>query len=192
MIKPAYEYQDQLRTLYLEASLNIKDQWYFSRPGAYKLEVSADTVTSRQLVSIDPKDDHIVGMIFYYIDTFSKSAINWGLLSFDKGNLILIEDMIREIRNIFELYKFNRVEFSCFVDNPAIRGYRRFVKDLGGRECSYFRKCAQLLDGQLHDQVDFEIMSEEYFESKFYKKEKEKENGRNNHLDIRKEHTIIH
>ena len=48
------------------------------------------------------------------------------------------------------------------MDNPAIRGYRNFIKKHGGRECGYYRQIARLQDGKLHDRVEFEILKEEW------------------------------
>lgn len=56
----------------------------------------------------------------------------------------------------------NRIEWWCYADNPAIRGYRNFIKRHGGRECGYWRQIARLQDGQLHDSVSFEILEEEF------------------------------
>ena len=56
----------------------------------------------------------------------------------------------------------NRLEWTCYADNPAIRGYRKFIKLCGGVECGYRRQCVLLPDGKLHDQVRFEILKEEF------------------------------
>lgn len=50
----------------------------------------------------------------------------------------------------------------CIADNPAIRGYRNFIKRYGGNECGYYRQCTKLQDGKLHDTVIFEIISSEF------------------------------
>lgn len=56
----------------------------------------------------------------------------------------------------------NRISFRCYVDNPAIRGYRNFIRKHGGRECGYYRQNARLQDGKLHDSVEFEILACEF------------------------------
>ncbi len=37
----------------------------------------------------------------------------------------------------------NRVSWSAFVENPAVKGYRNFIKKHGGRECAYHRQVAK-------------------------------------------------
>ena len=56
----------------------------------------------------------------------------------------------------------NRFCWSCIADNPAIRGYRNFIKKHGGRECAYHRQICKLMDGKLHDDVEFEILAKEF------------------------------
>ena len=56
----------------------------------------------------------------------------------------------------------NRISWKAYVDNPAVRGYRNFIKKYGGRECAYHRQIARLQDGRLHDMVEFEILAEEW------------------------------
>ena len=90
------------------------------------------------------------------------NANNFGAISFDKGNVEFAKDLYQAICNVFEKYHMNRLSWGCFVENPAIRGYRNFIKKHGGRECAYYRQIAKLQDGKLHDSVEFEILAEEF------------------------------
>ena len=63
---------------------------------------------------------------------------------------------------LFEKYRMNRIGWFAFADNPAVRGYRNFIKKHGGRECAYLRQISKLADGKLHDAVEFEILAEEF------------------------------
>ena len=56
----------------------------------------------------------------------------------------------------------NRMSWCCFADNPALRGYRNFIKNHGGKECGYYRQVTKLQDGMLHDKVEFEILASEF------------------------------
>lgn len=53
------------------------------------------------------------------------------------------------------------MEWWGYKDNPAIKGYRKFIKRFGGRECGYMRQTSKLMDGKLHDSVMFEILKED-------------------------------
>lgn len=70
----------------------------------------------------------------------------------------------RDIIDVFLVWDYTDTILSwcAFVENPAIKGYRNFIKKHGGRECAYHRQVAKLLDGKLHDNVEFEILASEF------------------------------
>lgn len=90
------------------------------------------------------------------------SADKFGIISFKKGSIEFVKDVYRVICNLFEIYHMNRISWFAYVDNPAIRGYRNFIKKHGGVECAYYRQITKLQDGKLHDAVNFEILAEEF------------------------------
>ena len=48
----------------------------------------------------------------------------------------------------------NRVSWSAFVENPAVKGYRNFIKKHGGRECAYHRQVAKQQHVKIHDDLE--------------------------------------
>ena len=90
------------------------------------------------------------------------SADGFGIISFDKGNMEFIKDVCEAVSDIFTKYHMNRISWFCYADNPAIRGYRNFIRRHGGRVCGHYRQYARLQDGKLHDSVMFEILADEY------------------------------
>lgn len=100
--------------------------------------------------------------ISYSVSFVTMSADRFGAISFDKGNVLFAKDLYQIICDIFDKYHLNRLCWSCIADNPAIRGYRNFIKEHGGRECAYHKQICKLMDGKLHDDVEFEILAEEF------------------------------
>lgn len=90
------------------------------------------------------------------------SAERFGIISYKKNSIEFARDVYKAVCDLFEIYHMNRISWCAFADNPAIRGYRNFIKKYGGRECAYYRQVARLQDGRLHDSVDFEILAEEF------------------------------
>lgn len=129
--------------------------------GSSDINLSDNTYDVHQFVSVD-SNNKLIGYISYNIDWNALSADCFGAISFDIGNVIFAKDMTQAIDDIFCKYHLNRVQWACYTDNPAIKGYRAFIKRYGGRECAYYRQCTRLLDGKLHDSVSFEILAEEY------------------------------
>ena len=112
-------------------------------------------------MSVD-KNDRVIGYITYAVNWNAMSADSFGAISYDRGNIEFARDLYTAICDIFEKYHMNRMSWWCFADNPAIRGYRNFIKKHGGRECGYLRQYSRLQDGKLHDSVLFAIMSCEF------------------------------
>lgn len=95
--------------------------------------------------------------------TFESDVIAWRPLPEPyKQNLEFIKDVHKAIVGLFYKYNMNRLQWSCYIDNPAIRGYRNFIKKYGGRECGHYRQIVKLQDGKLHDIVEFEILAKEF------------------------------
>lgn len=139
----------------------MSNMYYHGTAGSEIPTIPDNNYNHHSFVSVD-KNDKIIGFISYNIDWQAMNAYKFGIISFDKGNLIFIKDLNEAINNLFTVYNMNRIDWFCFADNPAIRGYRNFIKRHGGRETAYFRSIAKLMDGKLHDGVEFEILKEEF------------------------------
>ena len=129
--------------------------------GDFQINLPDNNYDTHNFVSVD-KNDRVIGYITYFVNWNAMSADSFGAISYDKGNLIFVKDLYTAICDIFEKYNMNRLSWWCYSDNPAIRGYRSFIKKHGGRECGYLRQYSRLQDGKLHDSVLFEIMANEF------------------------------
>lgn len=129
--------------------------------GDSKINIHDNNYDCHQFVSVD-KEGNVIGYISYKIDWCAMSADNFGIISYDIGNIEFAKDCYMAVRDLFEKYHMNRVGWFAFLDNPAVKGYRNFIKRHGGVECAHYRKVAKLIDGKLHDSVCFEILAEEF------------------------------
>ncbi|MDO4562204.1 MAG: GNAT family protein [Clostridia bacterium] len=162
MLKPAQLYQDELNKKYINTWYDDRYMYYRSY-GTGIIELPKDNYDNHHFVSVDDNDD-IIGYMSYHINWNIKTANAFGIISFDIGNVMFLRDIKRATDDIFYKYNLNRIEWFCVADNPAIKGYRKFIKRHGGRECGYLRETALLSDGKLHDDVFFEILKCEYKE----------------------------
>lgn len=159
MLKPALLYKDELKRKYVE-------QWYKPETRYYtgmcngEIELVDHNEHKRQYVSID-KNGNVIGYIVHNIDWCTRSAQQWGMISFDKGNLEFVRDLYRTVSSLFLTENFNRVEWWCFTDNPAVRGYERFIRRFGGRIAGMLHNAVAFSDGSLHDEYIFEILKED-------------------------------
>lgn len=161
MLRPAQLYAEKLQEENLKSWYKPENIFWEGGTGSSQINIREDNYGCHQFVSVD-KNDRVIGYIAYSIDWCAMNADRFGIISYDKGNAIFAKDVYTAISNLFEVYHMNRVSWSAYTDNPAIRGYRNFIKKYGGRECGYYRQIARLQDGKLHDIVDFEILAEEW------------------------------
>ena len=161
MLRPAQLYKEQLYKKYIEIWYNPEYIYYTGWTGDQMPEIPDNNYDSHHFVSID-KNDNIIGYISYSINWISMNADRFGMISFDKGNIGFIKDVYQVICDLFYKYHMNRISWLSFVENPVIKGYRNFIKNHGGKECGYYRQIAKLMDGKLHDSVQFEILAEEF------------------------------
>lgn len=119
----------------------------------------------RDFVSLNERGD-IIGYFSYQVDVRTMSASNFGLISFEKGNLIFLRDVMQAIDDIFVKFNLNRMEWMCYASNPALSGYRKFIKRYGGEEVGVLHKAALTADGLLQDVHLFELMAEDYLKAR--------------------------
>lgn len=161
MLKPAQLYKDELREKLIQSWYKPENIYYSGWTGCEIPDILDNNYDSHHFVSVD-KYREVIGYIDYRINWNAMSADQFGIISFDKGNIVFAKDLYATICNLFEMYHMNRISWMAYVDNPAVRGYRNFIKRYGGRECGYHRQIAKLQDGRLHDSVEFEILASEF------------------------------
>lgn len=161
MLKPAQLYKDQLLKEYVKTWYKPEYIYYTGWTGDKLPDIPDNNYNDHDFVSVDKNDD-IIGYISYSVDWIAMNADRFGIISFDRGNIEFAKDVYKVIYDLFEIYHMNRISWNCYVENPAIRGYRNFIKRHGGKECGYYRQIAKLQDGKLHDSVEFEILADEF------------------------------
>lgn len=161
MLRPAQLYKEKIQEENTKAWYKPENIFWNGGVGDSEISLPNNNYNSHHFVSVD-KNDNVIGYICYSVDWNALSDDQFGIISFKKCSIEFAKDVYTAICNIFEVYHLNRIQWFCYTDNPAIRGYRNFIKKHGGRECAYFRQIARLQDGKLYDAVDFEILAEEF------------------------------
>ena len=161
MLKPAQLYKEQLHKENIKAWYKPENIFWNGGTGDSQINIREDNYDVHQFVSVD-KDDNVIGYIAYSVDWAAMSADRFGIISYRKGSIEFARDLHKAVCDLFNVYHMNLIQWCAYTDNPAIRGYRNFIKKYGGRECGYYRQVARLQDGRLHDCVDFEILAEEF------------------------------
>jgi hypothetical protein len=72
-------------------------------------------------------------------------------------------DVITAVKDIFEKYRFNKLDFSVVCGNPIEKTYDKLIKRYNGRVVGIREQEARLLDGKLYDVKEYELLAERYF-----------------------------
>lgn len=165
MLQPAQLYREQLEVENIKAWYKPENMFWSAGAGDIRIDLPEDNYNSHCFVSVD-NNHQVIGYIAYCVDWTAMSAHSFEIINYQKDDLKksmeFVKDVWKAICDLFEVYHMNRLEWWCYAKNPAIRAYRNFIKNHGGRECGYHRQVAKLQDGQLHDSVTFEILANEF------------------------------
>ena len=174
IIKPLFGHEGQVSEAMEAVSYDMRYQYYFGGSNRPDIDFSREGYDwARRFAVFERKEcddmykerieERLIGYIGYGYNPETRRCIWFGAISFDLGNPLFGHAIISVIKDIFEKYNFDAMEFMCYADNPVCETYRRLVERFGGREAGYYRRREMLLDGKLHDEVHFEILAGEYF-----------------------------
>lgn len=163
MLENALLYKDKVSNLMAETWYDERYKYYYdSMPGIPDFPTQPDH--QRQFVSVDSYGS-VIGYMSYSFNLATHRAMNFGIISFDRGNPLFARDVRQMIAECFFKFHLNSIEWFCFEENPALKGYRKFIKRYGGREIGTLRHVAFAADGQIHNAVLFEICYEDIYQS---------------------------
>lgn len=119
MLKPAQAYKDRLYEEYINTWYKPENIFYTGWTGDSMPELPDNNYDSHHFVSVD-KNDNLIGYISYSVDWIAMSTDRFGIISFDKGNILFAKDVYKAICDLFEVYHMNRISWCAYADNPAI------------------------------------------------------------------------
>jgi hypothetical protein len=172
MLDYAKKYEAELVKLYYDIAF---DPFYnFHQYDAYRgmLQLPDDTRNDNDFVSLLGKE--ILGYIHYSISRLNNAITSLSIVHFGgkdgKGSLVFGRDAMTATKDIFDKFGFNKINFCVVVGNPVEKTYDKLVKRYGGRIVGTYKQDTRLIDGKLYDVKHYEILAEDYFNSKSSKK----------------------
>lgn len=138
MLKPAILYKDQLEKMFTEI-IYTKDYYYYNGY-AYEHELPKITLDFGlyQYAILDGED--VVGFLAYRIDNSTDSVFNFGLISFQKGNLTVVSDVLHEFKKLNRMHR--RIEWRCVGSNPVRFFYDKLCERYKGNRLTLHDACA--------------------------------------------------
>lgn len=170
MLEIAQLHESELKEKFHHTWFKDKYKYYYADTFCSEFKVEPDTWNKHQFVSLyhndyDPEDIEVIGYIEYDINRRTNNVHSLAAINFSDYKTFGV-DLGRAVCDIFEKFKFNKLNFSVVVGNPIEQSYDKLVEKYGGRIVGYFEKEVKLIDGKYCDEKLYEITAENYFKSK--------------------------
>ena len=98
----------------------------------------------------------LLGYLAYKVNMNALCAYNFGLISFDKGNVIVGKDLYEKMQEL--LKTMHRIEWRMIGGNPVERSYDKFCAKYGG-EKFVFKDVLKDRYGNYRDNIVYEIIT---------------------------------
>jgi len=166
MLEYAKKHEDNLRKLFYDVAF---DPFYkFEQFTTYResLKLPDDTWGANHFVSIH--NGEIIGMVGYFIKRPENLVEGIHIVHFGgpaaSNFYIFGKDVLTAIKDIFEKYAFNKINFCVAIGNPIEKTYDKLIKRYNGRIVGIKRQEIKLIDGKLYDKKEYEILASDYFQ----------------------------
>lgn len=165
MIDIAINYKEQLNTKMKEIWFKEEYKFYSPGPYYYSFECEDNTLNMHQFVSID-SNGKVVGYIGYNINRDTHSITAFATINFGDNKILFANDLKSILYDIFEKFKFNKINFSVVIGNPVEKFYDKIISKFNGRIVGIFEQDVRLFDNKLYDVKYYELKRESYLERK--------------------------
>ena len=162
MLEPAIKYKEQLEKAQYGVWFDNKYKFWNCDVYYKTLEIDTDTWNRHQFVSLDKKGN-VIGYIAYSISRADNSAHSLSIMNFSDNKITFGMDLGQALKDIFEKYKFRKLNFIVVVGNPIEKSYDKMIKKYGGRIVGTYKEDVKLIDGEYYDKKLYEILASEYF-----------------------------
>ena len=169
MLENAKKHEEKLKQLFFDTDFDLHYQ--FSSFACYReiFKIPDDTWTSNHFVSMH--NNEIIGYIKYQIRRPEQSADGLSIIHFGGkdtvNNYIFGKDVFTAIRDIFEKYHFNKLNFSVVIGNPIESTYDKIINSYNGRIVGFRKQDVKLIDGKIYDTKEYEILATDYFKARY-------------------------
>lgn len=165
MLDNARKYKEEINKKLIDTWYDDKYKYYHVGNWHREYNPPEDDWERMCFVSLD-KDKNIIGLILYSLDRNISSAYDFGAINFSDNKVVFGKDLCQVIDDIFCKFNMQRIEFNVVCGNPIEKSYDRMVAKYGGRIVGTRKRVAKLLDNQIYDDKIYEILREDYLESK--------------------------
>lgn len=102
-------------------------------------------------------NDKLIGYLSYQVDYYASKAYNFGLMSFDRGNITIGKDLFDKLEEL--VFRLHRIEWRMVGGNSVERSYDRFCEKHNGKK-HILKDAIKDAKGNYRDDVIYEIVTE--------------------------------
>jgi hypothetical protein len=165
MLEYAKKYEDKLQGLFFDIAFDPFYKFWQSVNYRGTFELPKDTWTANNFVSI--YEGNILGITGYQIRRVENAVYGLYIVHFGgpeaPHRYVFGKDVMTAIKDIFEKYHFNKLNFTVVQGNPIEKTYDKLIKRYNGRIVGIREQESTLIDGRLYDVKEYEILAEKYF-----------------------------
>jgi hypothetical protein len=168
MLEYAKKHEDKLKELFLDTA--FESFYRFENFSVYfeTFKLPENTWEAHHFVSI--YNNEILGVIGYQIRRVDNAVYGLHIVHFGgpqaPHRYIFGKDVITALKDIFEKYGFNKLNFTVARGNPIEKTYDKLVKKYNGRIVGIRELDVRLMDGSLYDVKEYEILANCYSQGK--------------------------
>ena len=163
MLVLAQEYKEELRKKLMKTWENPQ-YWYYNNCSYFSIlnQNEEDTWNNMRYVSVNSCGE-IIGYMGYGIARESRHVSYLEIINFT-DDISFGADVWHMVKDIFEKYRYRKINFSVIIGNPIESKYDRIISRYGGRIVGIYKENVMLPDGQLYDEKLYEILRTAYLE----------------------------
>lgn len=165
MLDLAIKHKEELQKKLVDTWFTDKYKFVHANTYCEKEKIEDNTWNKHQFVSVD-KDGNVIGYIRYNVSRSDNSCNGLCIYNFSDNKVIFGMDLGHALQDIFDKFKFRKLTFCVVVGNPIEKSYDKMIKKYNGRIIGTWRKEFKLYDGEYYDKKSYEILREDYLESK--------------------------
>lgn len=159
MLKPAILYKEQIEKEFMKYQYTMDMFYETGSLESWIPDIKANSDGYKYDYAIVNNKEELIGYFSYCIDFYSSCMSRFGLISFDRGNILIGKSIYDEIERCIREYHLHRVEWRMIGGNPAEKGYDSFLKRHNGTK-HILKDATKDRYGEYHDDVIYEIIIE--------------------------------
>ena len=158
MLKPAICYKTEIENAIKQFYYTDDMMYYTGSNHSSSMEIPVDSNDGDYHYAVTGTDGRLIGYITYYVDRYSSCARGFGAFSFERGNIIMGQELLRLFERLINT--LHRVEFRAVEGNPAVKHYDRFLQlhaDIGKKHI--LTDAFKDTNGKYHDDYIYEFVN---------------------------------